>query len=212
MSILNNIKVAFFDIDGTIHLGDSLWEAIHKKNSTWETLGIEYLQQYLDKKITFEEFAILDVKAWAGAPAKIMEDAINEFSLHKEVEKIFEKMITKNTKIFLISSGISQLAEALVKKYYLTGYYANDVIIRNGFITGEILINVGYEDKGIIVKKILEQENIPRTSALAIGDSYNDLLMFKEVDYPILLNNKNKLADYDSFHALNWNEVLKYLF
>lgn len=210
--MLNKIQLAFFDIDETLHEGETIWEILHKKNHTWDSHGAKYWQMYLDKKIDYEEFAKLDAACWKGMPEKTLHEALDELKLFEEVEQLFEKLLAKNIKVYLISNSLSHMAQKIVQDFKLTGFHANDLIVVDGKLTGEIRLNIKYNDKGIIVRQILDQPENQGKKSLAIGDSNNDLPMLKAVDFPVLYNPKNKVfKEYTGFTARTWQEILDYI-
>jgi HAD superfamily phosphoserine phosphatase-like hydrolase len=205
------IDVAFFDIDGTLHSGDTIWEILHKKIGTWETKGKLYLQQFLAKEISFEKFAILDALAWKGISEEVIIEAVNEINFYKEIDDLFFTLNKKGTDIYLVSNSISHIASVLQKKLPIKGYYTNELEIKNKITTGKIHLNLKYKEKGKVVKKILKDNNYK--TSLAVGDGKNDFPMLQEVDYPIFLNNSLKVVEdcKEFFIANNWQEILGYL-
>ncbi|MDD5457138.1 MAG: HAD family phosphatase [Candidatus Margulisbacteria bacterium] len=209
--LLNKIKIAFFDIDGTIHRGDTLWEAMHKKLNTWESLGRHYLEQFSKREIDYEQFARLDVEAWAGAHQDLLEETITQIEILPETIYLFEKLLEKQIRIYLISNGIAQLAGHIVERFGLTGYRANPLEIEDKKLTGRINIILPYDHKGNAVRSILEKENIKSSQAMAVGDGPSDLHMLREVAFPVYYNDHHYPSDYNGFVAKNWSEILCYL-
>jgi len=205
--VIDGLNVAFFDIDGTLHHGDTIWETIHKKNGTWESHGRVYLEKYLNKQINFKEFACLDVAAWKGLSEAVVLEAVAEFKVVPEAERLLNKLRATGVDVYLVTNSLSHVARDIVARLGLTGHISNDLIVHDGRLTGEILINIDYYDKGDVVRKILAEMNNP--VSLAIGDGGNDLAMLKEVTYPILYNPKERsFPDYKGFVARDWGEVL----
>lgn len=211
VKVIDKIDIAFFDIDGTIHQGETIWEAIHKKNNSWGSHGKVFLEKYIKKEINFEEFACLDVEAWKGMPEELVNEAVYEMKFFPEVEDLLLQLKDKNAKTYIVSNSLSVVAKRLVEEFSLSGYVANDLVISNGKLTGELVIHIKHHEKGEFVKKILSN-NLLKEISLAIGDGENDLPMLAEVDYPILYNPKGKIfANYDGFVASSWHEVMKYI-
>ncbi len=208
-----SIQIAFFDVDGTLHRGKTIWEIMHRKTNTWHSHGLGYLQDFLTGKLCYESFARADVKAWKGVSEKVLYEAIQAIQIYPEVEYIFKELRAQHCKIYLISSGISQLAEALVQRYELTGYYANPILLESGYLTGEISIVVPYESKGEIVRSLMARYGIAKKNALAIGDGVADILMMKEVGCPIFLVQKNTktILGFNGFAANSWHEIINHL-
>jgi len=206
------IKIAFFDIDGTLHTGPSSWELVHIANGTWDTLGKRYLEEYYEGKIDFETFAELDVQSWKNMREDVFIETIKQIPLYPEVPFIFNYLQELGIKIYIISSGLAPFAEYLCEEYSLDGYVANDILIEKGKLTGEIELNVKYYEKGDIVKEILAAHDLSSKHAFAIGDGEGDVPMFNEVKYPVFFSPNNKvLTNYTGFSASTWQEVFAYI-
>lgn len=206
------IKIAFFDIDGTLHHGETLWEILHKKCGTWHTLGIRYWEDFLAGRIDYATFARLDVKAWEGLSESQFREALHEVTVFTEAIQIFNALRENETLIYLISNGIAQLAEHLVTLYGLTGYVANPVHIKDGVLTGEITLTLPYHGKGSEVRRLLMEHNIDSRNALAVGDGPGDLCMLDEVGHPIYLAyDKVHPPEYSGFLARSWKDIVNYV-
>ncbi len=207
-----DIRIAFFDIDGTLHRGETIWEILHKKNQTWETLGKRYLEQFIAGEIDFETFARLDVAAWKGLPESMLDEAIDEIILFEEAITVIDILRSRGCHIYLISNGIAQLAQGLVKRHQLSGFRANPLQLQNGELSGHIDILVPYQSKGDEVQKILNETNLSREHAMAVGDGPGDVDMFHLVDHPFFLSfNGQRYDTFEGPYIRHWNEILDYL-
>ncbi len=207
-----DIRIAFFDIDGTLHQGETIWESLHKKNNSWETLGKLYLAQFLSGEIDFETFARLDVASWKGLSESVLNEAINEITLFEEAIAVIDILRSRGCHIYLISNGIAQLAESLVRRHQLTGYRANPLQLDNGELSGHIDILVPYQSKGAEVKRILEETNVSREHAMAVGDGPGDVDMFHLVDHPFFFSiDGQRSNNFNGPYISHWDEILSYL-
>ncbi len=208
--MINEIDVAFFDIDGTLHQGDTIWEAIHKKNNTWESHGRKYLQQYLAGEIGFEKFAYLDVATWKGLSEAIVQNAAKEMILFPEAKALLKELRKRNIDVYLVSNSLSHVAKQIVYDFKLNGYVANDLVIVDGQLIGDLIINIKYVDKGKQVKNILTKNKYKK--AMAIGDGENDISMLAEVEYPILYNARRKnFSSYSGVMFYDWESINRYV-
>lgn len=207
-----DIRVAFFDIDGTLHHGQTIWEILHRKNETWDTLGKLYLEQFLSGEIDFETFARRDVAAWKGLSEIILHDAIEEIRIFEEAITVMDLLRSRGCEIYLVSNGIAQLAAKLVEKHGLSGYVANPLHIENGRLSGHIDIVIPYQSKDKEIKKILQNLDINPADAMAVGDGPGDVAMLCEVGHPFYLSLDGKRSEaFSGPYVEHWGEILGYL-
>jgi phosphoserine phosphatase len=93
----------------------------------------------------------------------------------------------KKSRIFtvIISSGLSLLVDRVKGDLSIDMAFSNELASRAGLLTGDIRINVGYNQKGPLVKKVLGLLGLQREEASAVGDGDGDMGMFDEVALPI---------------------------
>ena len=207
-----DIRIAFFDIDGTLHHGETIWESLHKKNNTWDSLGRGYLDQFLAGDIDFETFARLDVAAWEGLAESTLQEAINEVMIFDEAVTVIDLLRSRGCHIYLISNGIAQFAEVLVRRHGLTGYRANPLSLINGRLSGHIDIRVPYKSKGNEVLQLLTQSNLTGEHAMAVGDGPGDVEMLNLVRHPFFLSPDGQRSDaYTGPYIQHWNDIIAYL-
>jgi len=166
---LNVARGYFLDVDGTLHYGDYIWERMHKLCGTWDNLGEKYLRMYRNKEIDYAEFARLDVAAWRGASEELFNHAIESMTLHSELDEFFETCKVNNISVYLISNGVAQLAKYIVDNYNLAGYFANEVIVKDKKLTGEISLDYGFEGKGDVVRSVLNIIGISKEQCCCCG-------------------------------------------
>ena len=191
VSLLDQLKAVFLDIDGTLHYGDTLWEAMHKRVGTWESHGTTYLEAFMQGTLSYEQFARNDAACWKGQSEKLLYETMEELKLFPEALHLISELRKRQIKIFLISNGIAQFAHYLVHRFGLSGYRANPLHVRNRTLTGDITIALPYKQKDIAARHILNRFDILPQQALAVGDGPGDQAMLDYVGTGIMLGSPN---------------------
>ncbi len=90
------------------------------------------------------------------------------------------KLETLGWKVAIASGGFTFFAEYLRDKLHLDAVFANELEIRDGKLTGNVLGDiVDAKYKANTLRKLAEKYEIPTAQTVAIGDGANDLPMIK---------------------------------
>jgi phosphoserine phosphatase len=180
------IKLVVFDIDGTI-LQSFSWQYIHQRLGTWN-VAEGYADLFFRKKITYGEWAKLDVALWKGQSLARIREIIKEMPYTEGAKETLATLEAKAIKIYLLSAGLSQVAERIQEETETNGYVANALVVRNGLLTGEVDVNVSFYDKDKLLPHILQEFNVSLDECAAVGDDLTLIPLFKKVALAIAFN------------------------
>lgn len=183
-----DFKLVIFDLDGTLTKERSIWEYIHKKVGKWYGFAERYQEQFLSGEISYERFCELDAHVWKGMRIEELLEIINTVPFYPGIEELINYLKEKGLKISIISSGISLLSNLVAERFRLDYSISNELIHKDGILTGEVKINVYFDKKGEWVEKICKKFNIKQKETIAIGDSRGDIDMFKMAGFSIAFN------------------------
>ncbi len=186
MVIKKNTLVAF-DLDGTLTTSRSCWEDIHRSFGTWESHGKVLLGQFLRGELTYEEFDKKDAEVWTGRTEKEYFEALDTIVLREGIDELIEFFKQKKCILVIISMGLKEIVERIANQYKFDYWVANELKWKDGVITGDVVVNVGWNEKSIIFKDILKKFQINPHNSIAIGDSSADIDMLKEAEHSIAI-------------------------
>ena len=193
------IKVAFFDCDGTLTKVKSSWEYIHRKLNIWDRHADEYQMLFHEGKISYDEFCSRDALLWKGLHHADVIDIINEIPYQEGAEETISTLKGMGIFTVILSTGLSFLIDKVKDDLGFHMSVSNDLIVRDGMLTGETKINVHYNKKGYWVNKILKERGSDRFSSCAVGDGEGDKDMFESVNLSIMYcpgDNITHFSDY----------------
>jgi phosphoserine phosphatase len=179
------IKVVFFDCDGTLTKTKSSWEYLHRRLNLWTKNADTYQALFREGKIDYKEFCRRDAFLWRGLPVSMVSQLISEISYQENAAGVVGALKKSGIFTVIISSGLSLLVDRVKNDLSIDMAFSNELISRAGLLTGDIKINVEYNQKGALVKKVLDFLGLQKEEASAVGDGDGDKGMFDEVALPI---------------------------
>ena len=194
MSDKPKLKLAAFDMDGTLTSVRSSWEYLHQRLGIWEGQAAKYQDRFLAGEISYEEFCKLDAAMWKGMALEQVAAILEEIPVHKSAGELITVITEMGARPALISTGLKILADRLAGKMNFNFHLANELIHRQGIMTGEIVVHVSThppgKTKGALIRDLMDQAGASRRVTVAIGDSAGDMDMFLEAGLAIAVNPK----------------------
>jgi phosphoserine phosphatase len=175
-----DIKLVAFDMEGVLTDDPTVWEIMHRKLGTWESLGEPYWDRYRAGEFDYDTFARMDVAAWGGAPAALLGQAASEVRLMAGCAELMGSLNEAGVCVAVISNGLLCVAERFREEFDVEHVCGNRAEARDGKLTGEIDIRVPYEDKGEVLRSLAAGLGLERSEIAAVGDSTSDIGMFRE--------------------------------
>jgi phosphoserine phosphatase len=182
------LKLALFDLDGTLTTEKSAWEYIHRHLGVWDSNAKKFQEAFLRGEITYDEFCRLDAAIWEGMRVSEVKNILEGISLQAGAGELIGYLRRRGVKVGLISSGLSLLAEGIREKFHFDYAIANDLGTEDGILTGEIKIHVHYDQKAEWVERAQRLFRVRREETLAVGDSSGDIPMFRACGFSIAFN------------------------
>lgn len=206
-------KLVAFDLDGTLTRVGSVWEYLHRRFGTLEEARVN-AKLFFEGRITYSEWARLDVSLWKDIPYRDVMEALREIEYVSGAEEVVSTLRRLNVKTCIISAGLQELADIAAEKLGVDYAVANKLEVWEGRLTGGVEVKVGLEDKGRILLELTEKEGIPRSLTAAVGDDLSDLPMFEEAGFSIAFNPKTesvaRAADV-VVESTDLRDILRYL-
>ncbi|AAL82045.1 phosphoserine phosphatase [Pyrococcus furiosus DSM 3638] len=192
-----------FDLEGT--LTDMIsWEILHEKFGTCDKARV-HTSLFLSGKITYHEWAEMDVRLWKGRRREEVEEAFSQVTLKPYARELFEWLKKNNFKTAIISGGLMCLARKVGEKLGVDFIVANELKFDSqGRIEG-VIVRVTFDNKGEILRQLKQKVN-PNVT-IAVGDWKNDKSMFEEADISISLGDID--GDYKARDLRDVLEILK---
>ena len=208
------LKLAVFDVDGTLTKVESCWRFVHEKLGTWEKGGKINAELYFNGVISYEEWARLDASLWRGLSIEKIRGIVSEIPYMDGVREVFSFLRENNVKIVLLTAGLSLLAERIAEEIGVDDYVANELETENGRVTGRVKVRVSVSNKGEVLEELMKRFNAKPYECMAVGDDETMIPVFRKVALSIAFNPCNVKVEKQAkivVKARNLKEIIPYI-
>lgn len=188
-----SIKIVFLDCDGTLTKEKSSWEFLHRRLGLWNDHADTYQRLFGEGAIDYHEFCRRDALLWRGLPVADVMKVVREIPYQDGVRESIRSIKDMGIATFIVSTGLSVLVDLVKCDLSVDGAFSNELLVKDGVLTGEVRINVEYDKKGPLIDTLLGQKGFTRKDACAVGDGEGDIGMFGAVGLPIGFNPHEKV-------------------
>ena len=189
-NIADSMRLAVFDLDGTLLRPRSSWKYLHRKLGTWKSARLNS-ELFYDHKITWEEWANRDAELWKGTYVDEVLRIAERCPINPGAKETVRQLREQNIEVAIISGGLSFFADRVGQKLGIPHVFANSLGTKNGKLTGEVTNSVTQTNKCEILFKLLDKLNISAKETVAIGDDFTMIQMFKIVGLSIAFNSSH---------------------
>lgn len=221
------IKVAFFDIDGTIrnkslmesfvdflrregYVSQNTYNKVHSQRKRYkkERDNLEAYENYtmLINQTVLDAVKNLDIsEVEALATAAIKEYDYEDYVYSK---RLLDSLRGNGYETIAISGSIGFLVEPFSKLYEFSQFRGHGYRIVGGRIS-ELSEPVTWKDKHLIVDEIIRENNWSADDILmfAVGDTAGDFTMLERATYPIAINPSEQLIRKMQWSATQQNKT-----
>ena len=202
------IKLAAFDLDGTVLEHNSSWVAIHRHFGT-EHNGAASLRLYTEGKIDYREFMRRDISSWPkGVTRDEIVRVLSDYKIRREAPEVFRELRARGIQTALVTSGIDILARDVASDLEIDHWVANGLRFdRNGKLLPKGVGRVDPTRKDIAYHKLLSRIGIPSKKTIAVGDTIYDLAFLKSARLGFMLAHTTRVPDLEIIHIEKLTEI-----
>jgi phosphoserine phosphatase len=207
-----DVRLAAFDLDGTVLEHNSSWVAIHRHFGT-EHMGAASLRLYTEGKIDYREFMRRDISSWPkGVSRDEIARVLSEYKLRREAPVVFEELRSRGIRTALVTSGIDILAKQVAKDLLIDHWLANGLRFDSrGRLMPRGVGRVDPTRKDLAYKRLLRRVRIPSKKTIAVGDTIYDLAFLKSAGLGFMLAHTTRVPDPEIVHIDRLTEIFDYI-
>ena len=166
------------DVDGTL-IAEEVIDLLGKEAGCEEEIS-QITSQAMRGELDFERSLRARVALLEGLPISVFDTVFKSIHLSKNAQEFISILQKKGILVGLVSGGFAPIVERLAKPLGITYYSANQLEVKDGFLTGRLVGEiVTGQVKQDTLEKWKKELKLPKERTIAIGDGANDLLMLK---------------------------------
>ena len=181
------LRLAIFDLDGTLKQVRDPYVFLHKRLGTWEAAQV-FTAKGMSGELSYDDWLRLDAALWRGVSRAAMEDLFRQDPYLPGARQTIHALKQAGVHVALVSTGPSVHAEQVQEDLGLDRVFANEILFEDGRATGQACTRVPEKGKSRIVVQLQHEMGVEPGECLAVGDSPSDVDMFRHVRMGIAVN------------------------
>lgn len=135
-------------------------------------------EQAMQGKLDFKESLHKRVSKLKNAPESILKQVVSTLPLMEGLTELVHQLKAHQWRIAIASGGFTYFANYLKNELKLDHSLANQLEIKDGLLTGNVLGEIiDAQAKAACLTQLQQQYSIADTQTVAMGDGANDLIM-----------------------------------
>lgn len=177
---MNKVRgLCVLDVDGTL-IEEEVIDLLGKEADCEEEVAL-LTSQAMKGELDFESSLKKRVSLLKGLSIEVFDKIYHELHLSKNAVQFIETLQENQIEVGLVSGGFTTIVERLAKDLKISLYTANQLEIRDGYLTGNLVGQViSREVKEETLVRWADELEVPIERTIAIGDGANDLKMLKK--------------------------------
>ncbi|MFQ6080382.1 MAG: HAD family hydrolase [Candidatus Bathyarchaeia archaeon] len=207
---MKKLRLVVFDVDGTLIRVKSSWQHLHEQLGTWDK-GRKYAKQFFQGNITYEDWARLDASLWRGLPLERVQRIVNDIPYTDGARDAITTLKRRGLVVVLLSAGLSIVTDRIRGEIGVDDSLANELVVKDGFLTGEVKVNVSFRNKDEALHRILKKFDVTPDECAAVGDDETLVPLFERVGLGIAFNPRKKVVEKHADVVVKGNDLRQVL-
>lgn len=171
-----NRRLVAFDMDSTLIRIEVIDELAKRAGVGQEVARIT--EAAMRGELDFKQSFTRRLALLKGLDASVLDEIADSLPLNEGAERLIGTLKHLGYKTAIISGGFTYFGQRLQRMFGIDYVYANELDVKGGRVTGEIVGDViDGAKKAQLLREIAAKERISLEQVIAVGDGANDLPM-----------------------------------
>lgn len=171
-----NRRLVVFDMDSTLIQHEVIDELAVAAGVGEQVAAIT--ESAMRGELDFTESFTRRMKLLKGLDVSVLEQIAHSLNLSEGCERLVTTLHKLGYKTAIVSGGFNYFARYLQSKLGFTYVFANELDVKDGKVTGEVIGKVvDGRRKAELLQELAEREGLSLQQVIAVGDGANDLPM-----------------------------------
>lgn len=176
------LKLAVFDLDGTLKQAPDPYIFLHERLGTLEAAEA-FTAKGLSGEISYDEWLRLDTGLWAGIPRSVLVRHLNDNPYLPGARETVAALRARGVTVAIISSGLLLHAQMVAGELGIGPIVGNEILFdgenADPLVSGQVRTHCAYGGKRPVLARMQAQLGIAPEETLAAGDTRSDLGLFE---------------------------------
>jgi phosphoserine phosphatase len=185
------LKLAVFDLDGTLKQAPDPYTYLHERLGTLEAAEA-FTAQGLSGAISYDEWLRLDTGLWTGVPRSVLVEHLRDNPYLPGARETVSALRERDVIVVIVSSGLLLHAQLVADELGIGPVIGNEVFFdgdtADPVVTGQVLTHCAYGAKRPVLESLQTQLGVLPAETLAVGDTRSDLGLFERAAVKVAVN------------------------
>ena len=195
------LKLAIFDIDGTLRRVRDPWIHLHNHLGVAD-LAKDFPERWQKGEISYDEWAELDAGLWRGYSREKIVGALELNPFRVGARELVEWFNSRSIPCVGISSGLSIFNDVTADELKIMEIVSNELQFEGNICSGKIAIQVNEENKGQVMDKFLQRYGAGEEGVVAFGDGTADIPLLQKAGLGVAICPTNEIVSFSAGHVV----------
>jgi phosphoserine phosphatase len=185
------LKLAVFDLDGTLKQARDPYVYLHERLGTMEAAEA-FTSLGMSGQIPYEEWLRLDTSLWKGTPRSVLMQHLQDNPYLPGARETVLALRDAGVTVAIISSGLLLHAQMVAEELGIGPVVGNEIMFEgqgdDPLADGRVRAHCAYGGKSVILAGMQEELDVGVGETLAVGDTRSDLGLFERAAVRVAVN------------------------